>query len=409
MIVPKIPFNEKERLENLKQYYIIDTVAEKEYDEITFLASQICNTPISLISLIDDKRQWFKSHYGLNQNETPKEQAFCAHAINEPDDFFIVPDSRLDERFHDNPLVTNNPNIVFYAGYPLVTVEGYPLGTLCVIDNVPRELSEAQLHSLEILGNHIIKLLELRISIKELEKTKQSLIELNTSKNKLFSIIGHDLRGPIGGFKDLVEFLLKDFNLNDSESLVEILKMIQKSSNSTYDLLENLLTWAKSQLNEVVFNPEIIDLNELVSTIHNLFSEATRNKGINLLNNIPEKYTICADKNMLSTVIRNLISNAIKFSSEGMNIKIKVDKIKDEIIIKVIDEGVGIKQENLEKLFKENEFFTTYGTNGEKGTGLGLTLCKEFVKRHHGKIWVESEYNKGSIFSFSLPTSNIMI
>ena len=128
MKFPKIPDNEQQRLDALKEYSILDTLPEKEFDEITALASYICKTPISLISLIDDKRQWFKSKQGLSVNETAKEIAFCAHAINKPDEVFIIPDSRKDDRFHDNPLVTAAPFVIFYAGVPLKSENGLPLG-----------------------------------------------------------------------------------------------------------------------------------------------------------------------------------------------------------------------------------------------------------------------------------------
>ncbi len=403
MIEPKIPENEIERLENLKSYAILDTLPEKEYDEITYLASQICGTPISLISLIDENRQWFKSHPGLQVTETPKEYAFCAHAINDQDKILIVPDSRIDDRFHDNPLVTGNPFVIFYAGIPLVTSNGYALGTLCVIDNVARELDESQIRSLKALSNQLVKLLELRISLIELSKSEQKLKELNATKDKLFSIIGHDLRGPIGSFKTLIELLVSDYDLSDTKSLIDILQIIQKTANSTYDLLENLLAWAESQRNEIKYTPEEFEVNEIITSIIDLFTELIQNKGINIIVNVRENTKVIADKNMLMTILRNLISNAIKFTPTGKQIQI-ISEINDkEHIITIKDEGIGISSENLLKLFKNTEHLTTYGTNGEKGSGLGLLLCKDFIEKHNGKIWVESELDKGSAFIFTIP------
>lgn len=403
MIRPEIPKNEKERLENLKSYGILDTLPEKEYDEITYLASQICGTPISLISLLDETRQWFKSHHGLDTTETPRELAFCAHAINEQDKMFIIPDSRLDERFHDNPLLTDNPHVVFYAGIPLVTPKGYALGTLCVIDNVPRNLDESQIKGLKALANQLIKLLELRISLVELNKSEKQLQELNQTKDRLFSIIGHDLRGPIGGIKSLLDFLVTDMDLSDKVSLLDILLEAQKGIGATYDLLENLLAWAKTQQNEVVYSPEEIAFDEITTNTISIFNELSKSKEISIINDVSENITIFADRNMIMTVLRNLISNAIKFTPKGKQICVMYKRTEDAHVITIKDEGTGIKPENIERLFVKTDHFTTYGTNGEKGTGLGLALCNHFVETHNGRIWVESEVGKGSAFMFSIP------
>ncbi len=403
MLFPKKKENENERLLELESYSILDTLPEKEYDEITFLASQICGTPISLISLIDDKRQWFKSNYGLEVRETARELAFCAHAINDQENIFIVPDSRIDERFSDNPLVTNNPFVVFYAGIPLVSPKGHALGTLCVIDNEPRHLDASQINALKILANQLMRLLELRLSIMDLQKSEEHLKRLNATKDKLFSIIGHDLREPIGTLKPLLDFLLKSSDLSDTENVKKVLRMIQKSSTSAYNLMENILAWARSQLDEISYSPEEIKLSGLIKTTVDLFKESLQSKNISISIQIPNDTLLYADRNMLMTVFRNLISNAIKFTPEGKSIEIISIEMDNHHQIEIKDQGIGMDADRISKLFDKTEYTSTYGTNGEKGNGIGLLLCKDFIERNGGTLNVESEIDKGSAFIFSIP------
>lgn len=179
-----IPSDEPERLKSLKQYCILDTLSEQSYNDLTTIAAEICGTPISLISLIDENRQWFKSRYGIDATETPREYAFCAHAICQPDRMLVVPNALKDHRFANNPLVTSDPNIRFYAGAPLVTSEGLAIGTICVIDHVPRQLTRQQVEALSALSRQTMVQLELRRKTFDLQESQASLERLNQELQK---------------------------------------------------------------------------------------------------------------------------------------------------------------------------------------------------------------------------------
>ena len=185
MIEAKIPENEARRLRILEEYKILDTENESDFDEITKLASAICDCPISLISLVDKNRQWFKSAHGLSIQETPRTLSFCAHAIHD-ESIFVVEDARKDIRFHDSPLVTSDPNIVFYAGIPLIDNEGFSLGTLCVIDSKTKRLTEFQEDALKILSRQVLKLLELKRLNYKLN-AKNNLLNENYNELERFS------------------------------------------------------------------------------------------------------------------------------------------------------------------------------------------------------------------------------
>jgi class 3 adenylate cyclase len=173
-----LPANETDRLRELEAFRVLDTAQEQEYDDLVYLASQICRTPIALMTLIDTDRQWWKSRIGMPGTETPRDIAFCAHAILKPDETLTVKDAREDERFANNPLVTDDPSIRFYAGAPMVTLSGHAMGTLCVIDRVPRELTDAQKRSLEALSRQAVMLLELRRAKRMAEEAHEQKSDL---------------------------------------------------------------------------------------------------------------------------------------------------------------------------------------------------------------------------------------
>ena len=188
----KFGLDEQKRLSALKSYEILDTLLEEEYDGITRLAAQICGTKISLISLVDESRQWFKSKHGLDASETPRELAFCNHAIETPNSIFIIEDSTKDDRFKDNPLVTQDPNVIFYAGVPLVDKDNYALGTLCVIDNEPKKLSDQQIDALQTLSKSVINLFEMRRNNLKLAEEKNVLLDTLEFNNPFYLLLGDD-------------------------------------------------------------------------------------------------------------------------------------------------------------------------------------------------------------------------
>lgn len=186
-----IPKSESKRLKVLWQYDVLDTVPEEVFDDLTELAARICEAPIALISLVDENRQWFKSRVGVTINETSRDISFCSHAI-EQDDLFIIPDATKDARFANNPLVTSSPKIRFYAGAPLITPDGHPLGTLCVIDKVPRELRPEQQQAMRVLARHVMTQLELRRHARELAASREAhdavTDELHTARSEIASL-----------------------------------------------------------------------------------------------------------------------------------------------------------------------------------------------------------------------------
>ena len=238
----------------------------------------------------------------------------------------------------------------------------------------------------------------------EISIQRDNLNELNQTKDKLFSIIAHDLRGPIGNTSSFLEVLTENEGEFTKEQLLENLILLKDSSKATFKLLENLLTWARTQKGEIEFNPVPNDLFKVVQSNIDLFASNAENKKILILNNLDQNIIFSFDSDMINTVVRNLINNAIKYTREEGQITISAKKVDSKIEISVNDTGIGIDSETAKKLFtsdlKPNK---KEGTKGEKGTGLGLILCKEFVLKHNGNIWAESELGRGSTFSFTLP------
>ncbi len=245
-------------------------------------------------------------------------------------------------------------------------------------------------------------LLEKSVAIKTAE-----LNELNASKDKFFSIIAHDLKNPFNTIIGFSEMMKESIRLNDSATFYEYTVMINTSAVQTLRLLENLLEWANSQRRKITFTPVPVNIGELVKDEFAMVDEMATGKSIDLKNYVNDSLTIIADKNMLRTILRNLITNAVKFTHKNGHVEVKAISSDDHVEIAVSDNGIGMSQETISKLFRIDANLSTRGTENEKGTGLGLFLCKDFVEKHNGKIWVESEEGKGSTFKILLPLDSI--
>ena len=229
------------------------------------------------------------------------------------------------------------------------------------------------------------------------------LKESNATKDKFFSIIAHDLKNPISSYHLIANDTYEYYDTLDDSDKRESIYMMKESAKNLYALLENLLTWSRSQRGVISYQPEKIAVRILAKQVLAVQDIAAEKKSINLVNDVPEDIFIKADPNMINTVLRNLVSNAIKYTAHGGSIVIKAKEENGLVHITVKDSGVGMNKEDIPKLFDISQTYSRQGTDNERGTGLGLILCKEFVNKNNGKIRVESEKGKGSEFIVSLP------
>lgn len=258
------------------------------------------------------------------------------------------------------------------------------------------ELQESK----DMMERSAFDLVEITLKIEESEK---KLKEINAQKDKFFSIISHDLKSPFVALLGYTEIMVEDFEELSKEELKDFIGTIHKSSKNVYNLLENLLEWSRIQTGRIEYLPDYFNVYETAQNVIELLCESAKKKSIKLINEVEESAIVFADENMVNTIVRNLISNSLKFTNENGNIKISSRRDKLMIIIGIQDDGIGMSENDRSKLFRIDVHHTTIGTHKEKGTGVGLILCKELVEKNGGAIWVESEKGIGSTFYFSLP------
>ena len=398
MKIPITPDNEIERLQALREYSILDTLPEQDFDDITKIASEICQTPISLITLIDSNRQWFKSNHGLNVRETPRDYAFCAHAINNPYEILTVKDSREDDRFANNPLITGYPNVIFYAGIPLVNPAGFSLGTICVIDNKPRELTLNQLESLRALSRQVVNLFEFKKLNKILKESKEEIQTRNSELEQFAYVVSHDIKSPLNNIIGLITILNEYQKGKFDDSGERIVNLITKSSLRLKSLIDGIISHYIGVNIEVNTKKEI-DVDLLFKEIIDLL-DTKREYQITYTS---EFKSIVTNEVAIKQILTNLLSNAIKYNNkEKVKIDVKVNSSPDLFEFVIQDNGIGIDKSQFSKIF---DTFTTLGAKdrfNNIGTGIGLSTVKKLVDKLGGSISVESEMGVGTKFKFSI-------
>lgn len=426
--------DESKRLEDLYSYDILDTFSEKDYDDITLMASIICEAPVALITFIDKDRQWFKSHRGTDVQGSPLEYAFCSYAIQTPGEAFTVEDFRKDDRFKNNPFVAGEPHIVFYAGVPLVTPNGQGLGTVCVLDVKPRVLTVQQIEALKVLSAQTMNLLQLRKANNDLNKTKEQL-ELSLSSHianrlkeveiqntelekvneelKAFNYISsHDLQEPLRKIQIFSSLIVE----KESETLTAQAKLyigkINNSASRMSALIKDLLSYSQVSGEGKVL--EKIALKDLIDDVKYDLQEEIENKNAQIVYSGNHEINVIPFQ--FRQLLYNLFSNSLKFLKEGTapNIDVtssynmgsyfnndKLDANRHYYCITICDNGIGFDNIYSEKIFELFQRLQT--TDLQLGTGIGLTIVKKIVANHKGFITANSFANCGATFTIYLP------
>ncbi len=404
------PANEVERLKALQRYNILDTPEEVAFDDLAALASYICGTPIALVSLVDANRQWFKSKVGLVATETPRELAFCAHAILSPAEPLIVPNALQDERFATNPLVLSDPNIRFYAGVPLVTPDNYSIGTLCVIDRTPRQLTSEQIEALRSLGRQVISQMELRINLSKREQVEAELRralekekELNELKSRFISMTSHEFRTPLTSILGSAE-LLKHYSHKWSEEkkLVHF-ERIHSNVEHLVELLNDVLLIGQVEAGKLEFNPKPLDVVQFCCSLVEELQLSARSEHKIVFTCQLKGFEACLDEKLLRHILSNLLTNAIKYSPTGSTVNFELVCQNGLAIFQIQDSGIGIPEEDQEHLFES--FHRAKNVGNIPGTGLGLAIVKKSVELHEGKITLNSKVGVGTTFTVTIPYS----
>ena len=393
--LPPIPEDEDARLRAVRSFDILDTEPEDSFDDLVQLASAICEAPISTVTIIDRDRQWFKAMIGVDKRESSREVSFCAHTVANKRQL-IVADAQADPRFASNPAVQGEPWIRFYAGSPLVTESGQVVGTICVIDRVPRELTEFQSEALGALARQTMRLLELRRQTHEMQ-------ELDRVKDEFVALVSHELRTPLTSIRGYLEVLLAEEPGPVNDLQRRFLQIVDRSSVRLHRIVDDLLVLASLQTGTLNLLRTAVDVNDVAGEVVETFAPSAAESNIQLLTDLHATLSIDADRSRLSQVLGNLVSNGLKFTPEGGSVTIHTANDDGGVVVDVRDTGIGIAANELPHVF--GRFFRTTAAEESAipGTGLGLAISRAIVEAHEGQLDIAETSSAGTTFRMRLP------
>jgi signal transduction histidine kinase len=386
------PDREALRIEALKKYEILDTPPDGSFTHIVELAAKILNVPIAIISLVDTDRIWFKSATGVGDiKQIDRVPGLCASAILS-DDIYEVQNAITDPRTIANPLVAGEMGFRFYAAAPLKIREGFNLGTLCIIDTMPRSLSEDEKVMLQNLADIVIDQFELRLEARV----------ANEQQHKMLGVIAHELRNSIATIPAYAELLIK--NCVSQPDNLKLLKHIIRGSQKTNQLIEEMLEMAKLQASEFKLKSNDVDIAMIVGRVAATNLVLANAKQQKIMLQVDDEIIISADETKISEIADNLINNAIKYSPQGGRIGVHIKAEDGKAVLEVYDEGPGLQPGDQEKLFQPFTRLSARPTAGEHSTGMGLSIVKMLTEAHGGTVNARNHPEwSGAVFRVELP------
>jgi signal transduction histidine kinase/CheY-like chemotaxis protein len=398
---------EEARLEALRNLHLLDTPPEERFEQLTRIAMRALQTPMASVSLIDADRQWCKSSPGMAKPSVDRAISFCGHTILQSSPL-VVPDATKDERFHDNPLVTENPHLRAYVGIPLYTEEGHAVGSFCVLDDKPREFTPEQIEimvHLATVAEREVKNITLNKSLEEARAARKEAEDAARAKSSFLAMMSHEIRTPLNGVLGVADILA---GTKLSEAQQEYVNLIRTSGNTLLALINDILDFSKIESGHLDLESMPIGLRPFLKETLALQVHAAQAKGVALESSVQDAVPefIMGDACRLRQILINLVGNALKFTKSGsvrVDVEMENSEADPSIVFRVRDTGMGIAPDILPRLFKPFAQADSSTTRQYGGTGLGLSICRLLVELMGGAIKAESVPGQGSTFAFSIP------